>query len=79
MAVTQAQSVHEHQQDLVSLLPASHALCQIIWGRLMAAFAPVLPFSLSTLDSRAPPRWGCPSMENAMKKLLIAAREWCGE
>src|ERR1700756_2688136 len=42
-------------------------------GGWMAALAPVLPFSLSTLGCRAPPRWGCPPMESAMKKLLIAA------
>jgi hypothetical protein len=73
MTATQVQSLRDNKQDLVSLLPAMHPLCRIICGWLMAALAPVLPFSLSTLDSRAPPRWERPSMENAMKKLLIAA------
>jgi hypothetical protein len=56
MTATQAHSVREHKQDLVGLLPARHPLRRIIWGWLMAALAAVLPFSLSTLDSRAPPR-----------------------
>ena len=60
--------IEEIAEPVLSIPPAEPAHVGA-----MAALAPVLPFSLSTLDSRAPPRWGCPPMENAMKKLLIAA------